>query len=711
MFCNHLAEKSQVTLLMCLLLIAGTVQCALIQHLDATVSGSVTGNPVTQWTDQSGSGNDATSAVGSVTYPSGSRSESGLAGLDFGTDRNTLQLFDAVASDSWLGQSSGSGFAVLVAFKVDSVTGDWNDLIGNSSSVASGFGMRYSNSGLIQAYLGGVTINKTGESVSVGDTIVYAFNYNASTDTYEFWDSKNDSSRTGSFAATDFSLSKAVTLGSTTNGGRYFDGMVGEIKIYDAALGASQFQSERDGLVQKWVVPSSGGDVDGDGDVDTDDLTMFANAWLDFDCDSDANFDQRCTIDLRDFLILSSNWMTDNVITGGDLDYGAYYGYQAWHLAPDTGSGSFFDDWVHWFDNNTPTAAKIHGDMWPDMSEYPVEDLFDTQMLYPNGDTAKLYSCSKYSTVDLHIKWMKDYGLKGHFYQVQCANITDPDKLAGVDVITEHIITACEKYEVKFCMMPCNNAKSDDQNENIVSKITDFWKHCVDDLKVTESPQYMYQNGLPVIGLWGLGFDNRPMTVAEATEILDFFQNSPQEKYRVYVMGGVPSSWRTSPKAGWSPVFLRLDMVSPWRTIFNPITSNIERMNEDLAYCNANGLDYNPVVSPGASTLHLRDSSEMFNWKPRYGGHFLWEQVYEVCKMGSKFMYVAMFDEVDEGTAMYKLAETQADCPVDAEQAPLNIDGYNLPSDWYLRVGREAQKMLDGRIGLTPVLPIDPENP
>jgi hypothetical protein len=74
-------------------------------------------------------------------------------------------------------------------------------------------------------------------------------------------------------------------------------------------------------------------------------------------------------------------------------------------------------------------------------------------------------------------------------------------------------------------------------------------------------------------------------------------------------------------------------------------------------------------------------------------------------------MYVAMFDEVDEGTAMYKMAATQADCPVGPVQMSLDVDGYNLPSDWYLRVGSQAQKMLDGRIALTPVLPIDPANP
>jgi hypothetical protein len=452
------------------------------------------------------------------------------------------------------------------------------------------------------------------------------------------------------------------------------------------------------------------GDVDEDGDVDMNDLALFTNDWLISNCDSKANFDQWCIIDLRDFAILSSNWMmnTDVNAIGGDLDYGAYYGYQAWHSAPD---GGVFNQWIHWFDNNIPDAAHIHGDMWPDMSEYPAEDLFNTQMYYQNGQNAKVYSCSRYSTIDLHIKWMKEYGLKGQFFQAQQAAIDNPYILGRTDVITEYIRTACEKYKVKFCMMPCNNAKTAEQNQNIVSKFINYWKHCVDDLRITESPQYMHQNGRPVIGFWGLGFDNRPMTVAEANEILDFFQNAPEQKYRVYVMGGVPVSWRSSPKAGWDSVFLRLDMISPWRTIFNLTPTAVQNMVDDLAYCNQHGLDYNPVVSPGASTMHLNDDEAMRNWKPRNGGHFFWDQVYEVCKMGSKFMYVAMFDEVDEGTAMYKLAASQEQCPAGAGQVPLNEDGYNLPSDWYLRLGTEAQKMLDGTIPLTSVMPIDPENP
>ena len=39
---------------------------------------------------------------------------------------------------------------------------------------------------------------------------------------------------------------------------------------------------------------------------------------------------------------------------------------------------------------------------------------------------------------------------------------------------------------------------------------------------------------------------------------------------------------------------------------------------------------------------------------------------------------------MDEGTAMYKLFETEKDLPLGARQVPLNEDGYKLQSDWYL---------------------------
>ena len=70
--------------------------------------------------------------------------------------------------------------------------------------------------------------------------------------------------------------------------------------------------------------------------------------------------------------------------------------------------------------------------------------------------------------------------------------------------------------------------------------------------------------------------------------------------------------------------------------------------------------------------------------------------------------YVAMFDEVDEGTAMMKLAPTPADLPAQGTFVPLNIDGTNVPSDWYLRLAGAASRMLRGDSTLTSVRPSNP---
>lgn len=132
---------------------AQTYSPRLIQHLDATQSGSVTtngGGAVTNWADLSGNGNNAVSLMSEVSYPSVSLSASGKGGLAFGpTNREALQLLDLNATAGLLNRQSGvaanSGFAVLVAFKCEALTNnftaDWNDLIGNGDegSPTNGF--------------------------------------------------------------------------------------------------------------------------------------------------------------------------------------------------------------------------------------------------------------------------------------------------------------------------------------------------------------------------------------------------------------------------------------------------------------------------------------------------------------------------------------------------------------------------------------------
>lgn len=721
-------------------------QTGLIQHLDASIDGSIItdGNlSITTWKDQSSSQNDAQIVNGSVNKVQ----ENGVSWLDFGDGRNTMELFSSPESDSWLDQATETGgFCVILSVKPTSFHNNWNDLIGNSSAVSSGFGIRYSNSGSIQSYLGGNTIS--GSNIESGEAIILAFNYSALDDTYTLWDSKSKNTLSGTISNADFSLSEPVILGGTNNPDRYFRGYIGEVKIYNSTISNENFITEQNSFFLKWVSTDSEKDApspnpasfhinptgvgasiismtattgsDANGPVEYKFIESSGNPggtssewqtnpnYRDGDLDPETSYSY--SLSMRDSygnVGTSSNEFSATTKAfseyglENELEYAAYYGYQGWHFAQGDGR-QFADDWVHWFESNIPDALHIHGDMWPDLSEYDSENLYETQMLYPNGERAKLYSCFDYSTIDLHIKWMADYGIKGCAVQRFTSSIDKSNKLEQGDKKIRDVMTACEKYGVKFWIM--HDSGQGDENE--YERISNDWIHLVEDLDILQSPAYTWQNGKPVYGLWGIGVSSRQWTPQDAIKLLDFYQNG-DEKYRTYVFGGVPVNWRTSPPAGWNVVFDRLDNISPWRTIFNGPDEYKTRMQEDLAYCNAHGIDYSPVVSPGASTLHLRDSDEMRNWKPRDGGHFLWKQVYEVCNMDSKFVYVAMFDEVDEGTAMYKLVETQDGLPVGADQVALNEDGYNLPSDWYLQIGTEIQKMIEGTIPITATLPIN----
>ena len=128
----------------------------------------------------------------------------------------------------------------------------------------------------------------------------------------------------------------------------------------------------------------------------------------------------------------------------------------------------------------------------------------------------------------------------------------------------------------------------------------------------------------------------------------------------------------------------------------------------ELAYATSFSQIYLPVIFPGYS-FHNQNSSKPFNEIPRLGGNFLWTQAYNDISSGATQIFGAMFDEVNEGTAMFKVAPTNTTIPTSLTMVPLNSDGYNnLPSDWYLKLDGSISQMLQGTQSLTPTIPITP---
>ena len=69
-------------------------------------------------------------------------------------------------------------------------------------------------------------------------------------------------------------------------------------------------------------------------------------------------------------------------------------------------------------------------------------------------------------------------------------------------------------------------------------------------------------------------------------------------------------------------------------------------------------------------------------------------------------MYIAMFDEYDEGTAIAKAAEDSSMIPTNQYFLTLDADGVHLSSDFYLRLAGAANNMIKGQSPLTLTVPI-----
>ena len=74
---------------------------------------------------------------------------------------------------------------------------------------------------------------------------------------------------------------------------------------------------------------------------------------------------------------------------------------------------------------------------------------------------------------------------------------------------------------------------------------------------------------------------------------------------------------------------------------------------------------------------------------PRRGGDFYREQFQKAKELGIDTAYVGMFDEVDEGTAIFKVTDTSP-----AQGYFTTTEG--KPSDFYLRLTGEGTRLLRG---------------
>ena len=328
------------------------------------------------------------------------------------------------------------------------------------------------------------------------------------------------------------------------------------------------------------------------------------------------------------------------------------------------------------------------------------------------------YSAFNRKTVVRHIRWMKDYGLDGVLVQRFVGSIAG--KRSGGDVLLENIIAGAEQSGRTFAI------EYDITGGNLAtfgSTLRKDWQYLVDELKVTSHPNYQRHNGKPVLAIWGMGLtEDRhvPHDPAVAKQLIEWFRSQAPAKYQVTYMGGTPARWRTltkdaRPEPGWSEVYQSMDVVQPWTVGRYRNNAGVDKWKEemivpDLALAARNKQLYMPVVFPGFSWHNLKKETEK-NRIPRNRGEFLWRQAYNAKVAGATVLKIAMFDEVNESTAIFKVAARRQDAPDQGYWLTLDADGAALPSDWYLRLAGEITRMFHGEIPPSPTLPEKPGPP
>jgi len=249
----------------------------------------------------------------------------------------------------------------------------------------------------------------------------------------------------------------------------------------------------------------------------------------------------------------------------------------------------------------------------------------------------------------------------------------------------------------------------------VVENAKTDWKLLVDRYGINDphKKNVLTLKGKPVVAIWGVGFKDREYTLEDIQKLINFFKNDP-----VYgncsVLLGVPTGWRTLDRDCINdPKVLELiksaDIVHPWTPgRYNSLTGADEHKAtytiNDKKWCDQNDLTYMPVVFPGFSWYNLKKGEAPFNAIPRLKGDFLWRQFYNAISAGAETIYVAMFDEMDEGTCIFKCANNP---PVG--DSPFNTyEG--LPSDYYLWLTGKATQMLRNEIPLSSSKPEYPNN-
>tara|TARA_R110002096_G_scaffold212352_1_gene399822 strand:- start:2284 stop:3576 length:1293 start_codon:yes stop_codon:yes gene_type:complete len=375
-------------------------------------------------------------------------------------------------------------------------------------------------------------------------------------------------------------------------------------------------------------------------------------------------------------------------------------GYQGWFNCEGDGMGL---GWTHWSQrrNELFGPGNVTVDLWPDLTEYGAEERHPTQFKLADGRTAEVFSSANRQTVLRHFEWMRDYGIDGAFVQRFANGIKNEKTLHHKNTVLAHAREGANRNGRAYVVMYDLSGLAKGETDRV---LTD-WVQLRNTMKMGEDPAYLRHGAKPLVAIWGIGFnDGRKYTLAECRDLMVGLKREG-----CAIMLGIPTGWRelhrdSIPDPALHEVLKLADVISPWTVgrYRNPKEAARHGVNvwqPDLAWSREHGLDYLPVVFPGFSWHNLKGAE--LGSIPRLKGQFFWSQVVAAKRAGAEMIYVAMFDEVDEGTAIFKCTNQP---PVGDGVSFLTYEG--LPSDHYLQLTGEAAKLLREEIPVSEAMPV-----
>ncbi|KAB8349713.1 hypothetical protein FH972_023728 [Carpinus fangiana] len=334
------------------------------------------------------------------------------------------------------------------------------------------------------------------------------------------------------------------------------------------------------------------------------------------------------------------------------------WGYQGWY----TGNWKWFSPAE--VIAGPPTGdQRVLTDYIPYVADYPEECREPTNFVLADGSTANWYYSNCSAVVEKHFQYMQKYKIDGVFVQRfdGAANPNDQYYEAGVQVL-QWVRQYAEQYGKYFAVeYDYSGLKPSSDPSTYLSILKDDFTKTVKPL--FDSPSYIYQDGKPVIEIYGGGFDNGG-TGPQFQSLFDTMASTGVTPWKIL---GVPWTWQqqqppaNDPNQNWD-LFQSVDCIQPWGVgSYNSASDFANYYKNALktgkATADSLGIKFSPVIHAGTENSNAAFNKSSGVPKGAFGqgranSTLLQYSLGNVTSADLKphFVFGAMFDEYTEGS-------------------------------------------------------------